>query len=72
MPNPYFEKESSGIYLTAIKSEDMGVHTLPKGICPKVNMIAWHSYYDSVVQRFKPFTQRGHKLHNPRLPYIYI
>ena len=34
--------------------EDKGVHTFPKGICPKVNVIARPeyelAYYDSAVQ----------------------
>ena len=36
--------------------EDKGVHTFPKGICPKVNVIARLeyelAYYDSAVHRF--------------------
>ena len=35
--------------------EDKGVHTFSKGICPKVNVIA---YYDSAVQRFNHYTTR--------------
>ena len=42
--------------------EDKGVHTFPKGICPKVNVIARleHelAYYDSAVHRFNHYTTR--------------
>ena len=42
--------------------EDKGVHTFPKGICPKVNVIARLeyelTYYDSAVQRFNHYTTR--------------
>ena len=40
--------------------EDKGVHTFPKGICPKVNVIARLkyelAYYDSAVHRFNHYT----------------
>ena len=43
--------------------EDKGVHTFPKGICPKVNVIARLeyelAYYDSAVHRLNHYT-RGH------------
>ena len=42
--------------------EDKGVHTFPKGICPKVNVIARLeyelAYYDSAVHRFNDYTTR--------------
>ena len=42
--------------------EDKGVHTFPKGICPKVNVIARLeyelAYYDSAVHRFNHCTTR--------------
>ena len=42
--------------------EDKGVHTFPKGICPKVNIIARLenelAYYDSAVHRFNHYTTR--------------
>ena len=42
--------------------EDKGVHTFPKGICLKVNVIARLefelAYYDSAVQRFNHYTMR--------------
>ena len=42
--------------------EDKEVHIFPKGICPKVNIIAWLenelAYYDSVVHRFNHYTTR--------------
>ena len=42
--------------------EDKGVHTFPKGICPKENVIARLefelAYYDSVVHRFNHYTSR--------------
>ena len=43
--------------------ENMGVHIFPKGICPKVNVIARLeyelAYYDSIVLTITP---RGHPL----------
>ena len=48
-------------YLTH-RWEDKGVHTFPKGICPKVNIIAQLenelAYYDSAVHRFNHYTTR--------------
>ena len=48
-------------YLTH-RWEDKGVHTFPKGICPKVNVIARLeyelAYYDSAVHRFNHYTNR--------------
>ena len=42
--------------------ENNGVSTFPKGICPKVNVIAWLeyklAYYDSAVHRFNHYTTR--------------
>ena len=42
--------------------EDKGVHTFPKGICPKVNVIAWLefklAYYDSAVHRSNYYSTR--------------
>ena len=42
--------------------EDKGIHTFPKGICPKVNVIARLeyelAYYDSAVHRFNHYTTR--------------
>ena len=42
--------------------EDKGVHTFPKGICPKVKVIARLEYelafYDSAVHRFNHYTTR--------------
>ena len=53
MPNPLSQKISK--YLTR-SWEDKGVHTFPKGICPKVNVKARLefelAYYDSAVHRF--------------------
>ena len=43
-------------------AKDNGVHTFPKGICPKVNVIARLeyelAYYDSAVHRFNHYTTR--------------
>ena len=54
MPKPFSEKNSSG--------EDKEVHTFPKGICPKVNVIARLefelAYYDSEVHRFNHYSTR--------------
>ena len=40
--------------------EDKGVYIFPKGICPKVNIIAQLelelAYYDSAVQHFNCYT----------------
>ena len=42
--------------------EDKGVQTFPKGICPKVNVIARLeyelAYYDSAAHRFYHYTTR--------------
>ena len=42
--------------------EDKGVHTFPKGICPKLNVIARLenelAYYDFAVHRFNHYTTR--------------
>ena len=42
--------------------EDKGVHTFPKGICPKMNIIAQLenelAYYDSAVHHFNHYTPR--------------
>ena len=52
-------EEYQWFYLTH-KSEDIGVYTFPKGICPKVNVIAWLkfelAYYDSAVKCFNHYT----------------
>ena len=57
MPKPFSKKNSSGTIW-----EDKGVHTFPKGICPKVNVIAQLeyklAYYDSAVHRFNHYTMR--------------
>ena len=49
-------------YFLTNSFEDKGVHTFPKGICPKVNVIARLeyelAYYDSVVHRFYHYTTR--------------
>ena len=46
--------------------EDKEVHTFPKGICPKVNVIARLeyelAYYDSAVPRFNHCTTRTPRL----------
>ena len=61
MPKPFSKKNSSGTILTH-SWEDKGVHTFPKGICPKVNIIARLeyelAYYDSEVHLFNPCTTR--------------
>ena len=61
MPKPSFQRDSSGTIETN-RWEDKEVHTFPKGICPKVNVIARPEFelalYDSGVQRFKPYTLR--------------
>ena len=41
---------------------DKGIHTFPKGICPKVNEIAWLDFEladdDSAVHRFNHYTMK--------------
>ena len=57
MPNYILLEEQLWYYLT-----HKGVHTFPKGICPKVNVIARLeyelAYYDSAVNRFNHYTTR--------------
>ena len=52
-------KEQQWCYLTH-SWEDEGVHTFPKGICWKVNVIGWLefelAYNNSAVQRFNHYT----------------
>ena len=54
-------EEQQWYYLTH-SWEDKGVHTFPKGICPKVNVIARLeyelAYYDSAVHRFNHYTTK--------------
>ena len=54
-------EEQCWYYLTH-SWEDKGVHTFPKGICPKVNVIARReyelAYYDSALHRFNHYTTR--------------
>ena len=56
-----FLEEQRWYYLTH-SWEDKGIHTFPKGICPKVNVIARLEYelanYDSAVHRFNHYTTR--------------
>ena len=56
-----FLEEQQWYYLTH-SWEDKGVHTFPKGICPKVNVIARLeyelAYYDSAVHHFNHYTTR--------------
>ena len=51
-------EEQQRCYLTH-SWEDKGFHVFPKGICPKVNIIARLefelAYYDSAVQRFNHY-----------------
>ena len=54
-------EEQQWFYLTN-NGKDKGVHTFPKGICPKVNVIARLefelAYNDSAVRRFNHYTTR--------------
>ena len=54
-------EEQYWYYLT-YSWEDKGVHSFPKSICPKVNVIALLeyelAYYDSAVHRFSYYTTR--------------
>ena len=51
--------ENSSVFLTHSR-KDKEVHTFPKGICPKVNVIARlefeFTYYDSAVHRVNHYT----------------
>ena len=66
MPNPFSSKNSSGTIW-----EDKGVHTFPKGICPKVNVIARLkyelAYSESVVHPLNHYTTRTPQLVSPLL-----
>ena len=57
IPKPF----SKPFYLTH-SWEDKGVHNFPKGICPKVNVIARLeyelAYYDSAVHHFNHYATR--------------
>ena len=59
MPKPSLEKNISDVSVT-YSWEDLTFLTFPKGICPKVNVIARLefelAYYDSAVQRFNHYT----------------
>ncbi len=59
-------------YYSTHNWEDKGVHTFPKGICPKVNVIARLdfelAYYDSEVHRFNHYTTRT----PPRQIFLFI
>ena len=69
MPKPFSKKKQ--YYLTH-NWEDKRVHTFPKGICPKVNIIARLenelSYYDSAIRRFNHYTTRTPPLLCQSLP----
>ena len=61
MPNPsFFFLEGQLWYYLTHSWEDKGVHTFPKSICPKVNVIARLeyklAYYDSAVHCFNHYT----------------
>ena len=60
--NHYTTRTPLNLYYLTHSWEDKGVHTFPKGICPKVNVIARLeyeiAYYDSVVHRFNHYTTR--------------
>ena len=66
-------EEQKRYYLTH-SWEDKGVHTFPRGICPKVNVIARLeyelAYYDSAVHLFNHYTTRTPPILNER-PDIY-
>ena len=61
MPRQLSEKKQKWYYLTH-SWEDKGFHTFPKGICPKVNVIARLeyelAYYDFAVHHFNYYTTR--------------
>ena len=59
-------REEQWWYYLTHSWEDKGVHTFPKGICPKVNVIVRLeyelAYYDSAVHRFKPLHHEDNPL----------
>ena len=59
--NTFSSKNSSGNTFNPWMG-DKGIHTFPKGICPKVNVIAWQDFeltnYDSAVHPFNHYTTR--------------
>ena len=61
MPKSILLEEQQWCYLND-SMKDNEVHAFPKGICPKVNVIARvgfeHAYYDSAVQRFNHYATR--------------
>ena len=61
MPKAFLQVEQS-LYNLTHSWEDKGIHTFPKSICPKVNVIERLeyelAYYDSVVHRFNHYTTR--------------
>ena len=63
-------------YYSTHSWEDKRVHTFPKGICPKVNVIARLeyelAYYDSAVHRFNLYTTRTPPIFWFNLNLIYI
>ena len=67
---PIHPEEQQWYYLTH-SWEDKGVYTFPKGICPKMNVIARLeyelAYYDSAVHRFNQYPTR-----TPQKNYIDI
>ena len=61
MPKPLSLKNSSGT-ISPIAGRITGFIPFPRGICPKVNVIARLeyelAYYDSAVHRFNHYTTR--------------
>ena len=65
MPKPFSEKNRSGTTYP-IAGRIRVFISFPKGICPKVNVIAWLeyelAYYDSVSQRVNHYAMRTHPI----------
>ena len=63
------QEEQLWWYYLTYSWDDKGVHTFPKGICLKVNIIARLeyelAYYDSAVYRFNHYTMRIHTPPHP-------
>ena len=61
-------------YYSTHSWEDKGVHTFPKGICSKVNVIARLeyelAYYDSAVHRYNHYTMRTPPFKNYSWPTV--
>ena len=67
MPKPSFKKKTSDA-IQPIAGRIRGIHTFPKGICPKMNVLARLEFelacYDSATQSFNNYFN-----HYPSIPH---